>query len=343
MSYLTKNWLIGLIVAAVFLGVGGVTAQQTPATARISSPTGSADLLQAPTANSHPIRSLPNDTEVMILAQYRENWYRVQLTDVNLTGWVLAEFLVIETGATATPTTGGTASSLITLGKLRLAQKQYAEAIDLFTQAIDLDPTNEVPFEGRGNAYMIQGKYQQAIADFSRAIELYPTSSVLYFDRAYVYTYLNQFDQALVDVDQAIALMNPDNADYYVLRGTTYMRLENYAAANDDFDEAIAINPDNVEAFFARGMNFYLQGQLMEALSDFNLAIEAAPDYADPYAWRGSIYEQIGGSELQIRADLCHHLQLAGENALPNVIAEIQRRGWQCNASLRNGGDVAVG
>eukprot|EP01096_Ripella_sp_DP13-Kostka_P016678 TRINITY_DN8211_c0_g1_i1.p1 TRINITY_DN8211_c0_g1~~TRINITY_DN8211_c0_g1_i1.p1 ORF type:complete len:438 (+),score=246.01 TRINITY_DN8211_c0_g1_i1:87-1316(+) len=62
-------------------------------------------------------------------------------------------------------------------GNEKLAAKQFDEAIRLYGEAIDINPTNPIYFANRAAAYSHQKKHLEAIQDCKKAIELDPNYS----------------------------------------------------------------------------------------------------------------------------------------------------------------------
>ncbi len=239
-----KNLLIGLIVAVLLLSVGAATAQEALTTARITSPTGSADLLQAPTVNSHPIRSLPNDTEVLIIAVYRENWYRVRLADENLSGWVSAEFLTLD--APVVPSASSAYSQAILLiarAEISIARLDFDPALEYLNEALALDPTNIRAYEARGYIYMMQGDYRHAFEDLTNAIDGGSSDPYTFYNRGYIYEQLGQYSGAYNDFDRAVEL-SPNESFLLTARAGVSLRMGDLDAALQDANAALALNTD---------------------------------------------------------------------------------------------------
>lgn len=91
-------------------------------------------------------------------------------------------------GSTATPTSslGPTAEEKAEAEKLKLSgntqmsAKQYDDAIESYTKAIKLDPTNAVYYSNRAAAYSSKGDHASAVVDAEKALEVDPS-----FVRAY--------------------------------------------------------------------------------------------------------------------------------------------------------------
>ena len=69
----------------------------------------------------------------------------------------------------------------------------YDKAVDDFTSAIGLDPTNADFYHNRGFSCRKQGKYNLALEDYMEAIKRNPKHSRAYYNRAFVLERLGNF------------------------------------------------------------------------------------------------------------------------------------------------------
>lgn len=72
------------------------------------------------------------------------------------------------------------AEKLKATGNSQMSGKQYDDAIQSYTQAIKLDPTNAIYYSNRAAAYSSKGDHASAVADGEKATEVDPS-----FVRAY--------------------------------------------------------------------------------------------------------------------------------------------------------------
>ena len=113
----------------------------------------------------------------------------------------------------------------------------YNGAIELYTEAIALNPNFEVAYYNRGNAYALQQQYERAIQDYDKAIALNPNYTNAYYNRGLAYAMSGNLKQAILDATKVIEIL-PDYADAYQLRGLCYQELGETDKAEADFAKA---------------------------------------------------------------------------------------------------------
>lgn len=104
------------------------------------------------------------------------------------------------------------AEELKNKGNKALLSANYNDAVDLYTQAIELDPQNAVYYANRAQAHIKNEAYGVAILDSTKAIELDPTYIKAYFRRAVSNTAIIKHKDALVDFKKVVQLAPGDNA-----------------------------------------------------------------------------------------------------------------------------------
>ncbi|MDR2482745.1 MAG: tetratricopeptide repeat protein [Treponema sp.] len=95
-------------------------------------------------------------------------------------------------------------------GMAYFAQSQYEEAIDDFTQALELDPAAYKVAYYRGLVHAVRLQYQAAIEDFTQSLTLYPYQPFCHYRRGQAYYHLEDYPQALADCEAALHL-EPQN------------------------------------------------------------------------------------------------------------------------------------
>ena len=155
----------------------------------------------------------------------------------------------------------------------RLAYNQkFDEAIQLYTEAIELNPNNAEAYNWRGNI-------RNSVASIKIAVD--KNVSVGEKIRS----------QALDDLNRAIQL-KPDYSEAYGNRGFLYFTAKDYSAAIADFNKAVELDPTNAQNYIYRSLYWRQVAKDNErGLADLNKAIELEPTNAHAYLNRANFYE----------------------------------------------------
>jgi len=141
-------------------------------------------------------------------------------------------------------------------------ERNYRQAVNSFTNAIEIDPSFQGAYTVRGTAYFVLEMYHEALQDYDKAISLGPQD----------YTF---------------------HTTAFYMRGRTYIELEEYEKAVNDFTRLLFSMPLSWEAYKDRGIaNIFLE-RYEEALLDLNKSIEINPNNKEGYMTRGSLYAKL--------------------------------------------------
>ncbi len=115
--------------------------------------------------------------------------------------------------------------------------KDYAKALDLINQVIQLNPSFYGYYIHKGKVDLMIKKFDDALHNFDLSIGLNPEVADNYFLRGNTLDTLGKFDEALINYSTAIKL-NPTDGTYYSKRGNTKMTLGNKEGACLDWTVA---------------------------------------------------------------------------------------------------------
>ncbi|KAL1332271.1 hypothetical protein HN51_061107 [Arachis hypogaea] len=128
--------------------------------------------------------------------------------------------------------------------------RKYAQAIDLYTQAIELNSRNAVYWANRAFAHLRLEEYGSAIQDATMAIEVDPKYSKGYYRRGAAHLGLGKFKDALKDFQQ-VKKMCPNDPD-----ATKKLRECEKAVMKLKFEEAIAA-PESQRRSVAESIDYH--------------------------------------------------------------------------------------
>jgi predicted Zn-dependent protease len=96
-----------------------------------------------------------------------------------------------------------------------------AGGMEKYTEAIEANPTYEIPYLARASEYVVFGRYEEAIRDCDKAIELNPDAHAAFLNRAIAHARLKNEDQAMQDMQRA-ADLGSKPAKSYLSQGIRY-------------------------------------------------------------------------------------------------------------------------
>lgn len=194
---------------------------------------------------------------------------------------------------------------------------QFAEAIDLYNQAIRLLPLREDLFVGRGLAKEMLSDDEGAITDYKKATEINPNSSMAWFYLGSILT-THTWDQ-----EEPIALLTKSieidptnsNSDAYRYRGIARSDNENHDEALSDFSKLIEFDSNDGQAHLMMGYTYIKLGDYQASVHCLNKSIEVFEKNAgDEYdLYRCYLYLGNAKSKLGETDDACKNWKMAAE------------------------------
>jgi tetratricopeptide (TPR) repeat protein len=136
----------------------------------------------------------------------------------------------------------------------------------------------EMQLFNQGNELLNKGNFVEAINVFTQLIEILPHFIYAYLYRATSFYKLKDYESAIADYNQIIAL-DPKNADSFNNRGLMYYLIKEYDRAIVDLNQAIALEPRNGSSFFNRGLLYYTLKDYDRAIANYKQAIVLDPKY----------------------------------------------------------------
>jgi tetratricopeptide (TPR) repeat protein len=150
------------------------------------------------------------------------------------------------------PTTPGTASDYRVRGDGYFRKGEYDLAIADYTQAINMDPYDNLAFHNRGFSYIQKGLFTQAMTDLDRTIVLNPRYDDAYYRRGFIYEHSGEYDRAIKEYSAAINAFPA--AGYYEARAHVHHRKGDYRRAIADYDLALEHYPNLPSAINGRSL-----------------------------------------------------------------------------------------
>jgi tetratricopeptide (TPR) repeat protein len=145
------------------------------------------------------------------------------------------------------------ADTLFEQGNQSMANHQYQEAINAYTEAISQNPSFGRAYLRRGAAYMASSEYREAIQDFNQAILINPHFTLAYLGKGNSYENLGRKQSALQSYRLVIEYATPDQQRYIDMARSRIRSLE----SSDSFDSSYSPRHSYYHEPFFRRRNIY--------------------------------------------------------------------------------------
>ncbi len=188
----------------------------------------------------------------------------------------------------------------------RFTREGYEKAIELYREAIRIDPGFVLAYAGIGDAgatlaysrrkagESYEGLLRQAREAAEKAVELNPASSEAHRALAHVHNNAFSFPAARQEAEKALAL-NPNDAESWYLLGQAATTVPDLDRAEICYNNALKLDPRNAMVHNSLGWYVYLERKWYDKAAEaFKRAIQISPDFADAHDSLGEAYFRMG-------------------------------------------------
>ncbi len=187
------------------------------------------------------------------------------------------------------------------LGNEALENREYDEAIQHYTQAIQADPNYASAYNNRGVAKVEDNRPHEAILDYNRAIEIDSTYKDARFNRVYALEEAGRVDDAFEDLLK-LETVYTDSAFIYFYKGLLQTKLKDYSSGVESFHKAIALDTTNIESYVNLATLHYFQNNLDSAQYWLKYVLKRDPNEANAYNTLSQVFLAQGEHALALGA-----------------------------------------
>ena len=173
---------------------------------------------------------------------------------------------------------------LLNFGTELLGRGQTEEAIQMYLQALKLNPEDEEVHFNLGFAYALQGRTDDAIRHYNEALKVFPDYVEAHNNLGRLLLDRRQYDEAIKHLSVSLQLM-PENSTALNSLGRALAEQGQTKEAIVHFSEAVRLRPDYLEARCNLGNAYLSLGRAEEAVAQFSEALRLNPNF--PPATRG--------------------------------------------------------
>ena len=166
------------------------------------------------------------------------------------------------------------------IGDLYFADKNYAQALLSFDQALKIKPEIYKAWYYRGNALVRLGRFEEAIISYDQALKFNPDDQQSWFNRGLALGSFGKIQEEILSYDQALKIEPYFHKAWYN-RGVALGALGNIEEEIISYNEALKIEPDYPQAWYNKSCAYTLQGQTKLALESLEKAISLDEQYRE--------------------------------------------------------------
>jgi tetratricopeptide (TPR) repeat protein len=170
-------------------------------------------------------------------------------------------------------------------------RQKYSDAQQDLTKAIGLAPASSAPYVQMGNLHQLQKEYAEAIKFYQQALDKDAASTDALQGIMNVYLAQKQPDQAVAAARTQVA-KSPNTSGFYDLLGTAlFNNKKDLSGADAAFQKAIELDKNNSDALLKLGEVQAAQGSVSQALATYQQSIKDHPREIAFYILAGEMYE----------------------------------------------------
>ncbi|KAG5623861.1 hypothetical protein H5410_009079 [Solanum commersonii] len=198
-------------------------------------------------------------------------------------------------------------------GIAQVNEGKYGNAVSIFDQILEQDPTYPEALIGRGTALAFQRELDAAISDFTKAIQSNPSAGEAWKRRGQARAALGESVEAITDLTKALEF-EPDSADILHERGIVNFKFKDFKGAVEDLSTCVKFDKDNKSAYTYLGLALSSLGEYRKAEEAHKKAIQIERNFLEAWAHLAQFYQDLANSEKALE---CLHqiLQIDGRYA----------------------------
>ena len=182
-------------------------------------------------------------------------------------------------------------------------QGQYTEALDLYREAIDLDPYSSQIWNRLGITQMKVGRFPDAVESFQKALDIDPYYTAAWKNKGNALQAQEQYQAAIDSYDRALAIYGNDLYTLYE-KGVCLQKMGRSDKAMEIYNEVVRLaekemrrNPNearyNAQLWTTKGDALSHLGRYQEALEAYQEAVRINPKMENAIAGLQRVNETL--------------------------------------------------
>lgn len=238
------------------------------------------------------------------------NWFFVAVLLVLIAIGVYVDRVIVPTippPFVPSPTPTRSPESFVTEAEALFAEGKLLQAIDLYTQAVDANPSDDTIYVAMARVQVFAGLYEDAQASAEAATLLNGNNSQAHAMRAWALDFRGDMLGAEAAIKRALEL-DPNNgiahAVYVEILVDSFLAgtgtFDNLTKAAEESRVALSLSPGTIEAHRARGYILEATANYEEAIAEYRTAIEINGNIPDLHLSLGRNYRATSVYDLAV-------------------------------------------
>lgn len=162
------------------------------------------------------------------------------------------------------------------------------EAVRFYNKVIEVvvDPNDPEKQYLIGCALSALNRYEDAIKVYDKVLEMAPSNDLAWYGKGSSLELLKDYKKAIICFDEVIKL-RPTDADAWNYKAWIYANLDRDEEAMNTVEKSLELDPRNASSFDTKGFILYKSGQYQEALECYNRSTDIDPWVSDTWNHKG--------------------------------------------------------
>ncbi len=182
---------------------------------------------------------------------------------------------------------------LLDFGTVLEKQGKLDEAVELYQQALRVQPDFIQAHFYLANTFTKQGKLDEAVELYQQALRIQPDFIQAHFYLANTFTKQDKFDQA-VESYQKVLKLQPDFTQAHFFLANAFKKQGKLDLAVESCQKVLKLKPDFTQAHFFLANLLKQQGKFQQSFESYQQVLKLKPDFAEAYNNLGNLLKQQG-------------------------------------------------
>ncbi len=168
-------------------------------------------------------------------------------------------------------------------------RKNYAKAVEYFTQMMVLEPDNVDTMLKIAEVYSAEKKWDEALIWTQKAAADEDYAGAAYQCAGDIYLGKNEYDEAIAAYNKALGY-GPENKDALCGLGRAYAFKKNYITAKETLHKALELDKENADVLYYLGLCWQEENDFYRAMDFYTKALRIQPGFPEVYNNIGKLY-----------------------------------------------------